>query len=290
MAKRSLALKIIPLLCAWAAGAGLARAADCDRECLRGFLTQYLNAMAAHNPGALALVSNVRFTEDAKEMRLGDGLWKTASKIGTYRQDILDVRQGVVASQAIVEEAGSPVMLVLRLKIADKKISEVETQVTRNRSDGAIFNIGAIQTPSKAMNLVPERAQLNPREEAIKIAQSYPAGLKVGSFVEVDAPFAPDAYRLENGSIMAGPGCSRPGCENIKAQNIIKHPAITTRVAVVDEELGIVLLRMNFGDTGSYGPGNALIVWEAFKVYGGQIHAVEAFMKVMPASMGSGWD
>jgi len=29
---------------------------------------------------------------------------------------------------------------------------------------------------------------------------------------------------------------------------------------------------------------------EAFKVYGGQIHPVEAFMRVMPASAGSGWD
>ena len=58
----------------------------------------------------------------------------------------------------------------------------------------------------------------------------------------------------------------------------------------VDEELGIVLLRMNFGDTGSYGDGNALIVWEAFKVYDGQIHAVEAFMEIMPADAGSGWD
>jgi hypothetical protein len=65
---------------------------------------------------------------------------------------------------------------------------------------------------------------------------------------------------------------------------------LTTQVAAVDEELPIVLLRMNFGDTGSYGPGNALIVWEAFKIYGGQIHAVEAFMRVMPASAGSGWD
>jgi hypothetical protein len=90
--------------------------------------------------------------------------------------------------------------------------------------------------------------------------------------------------------ITAGSGCSRAGCENITAQTIMKHPAITTRVAAVDEELGIVLLRMNFGDTGSYGLGNALIVWEAFKVYGGQIHAVEAFMRVMPVSAGSGWD
>jgi len=99
--------------------------------------------------------------------------------------------------------------------------------------------------------------------------------MKIGSFVEVNAPFASDAYRIENGMISAGSGCSRAGCENIKTQTIMKHPAITTRVAAADEDLGIVPLRMNFGDTGSYGQGNALIVWEAFKVYGGQIHAVE---------------
>ena len=265
-------------------------AADCDRECLRGFVTQYLNAMVAHNPAPLPLSGNVRFTEDAATMKLGEGLWKTATGLGTYRQGILDVRQGVAASFVIVEDKGMPAMLVVRLKVADKKITEVETQVTHSRTEGALFNIDNIKTPSKGMNLVPEPGQRNSREEAIRIAQFYPAGLKVGSFVEVNAPFALDAYRIENGGVMAGPGCSRAGCENIKTQNIIKHPAITTRVADVDEDLGIDLLRMNFGDTGSYGPGNALIVWEAFKVYGGQIHAVEAFMRVMPASTPSGWD
>jgi len=270
--------------------APVARAADCDRECLRGVITQYLNAMVAHKPAALPVSDKVRFTEDTVTMKLGEGLWKNASGIGTYRQDILDVRQGVAASQVIVEESGMPVMLMLRLKVGDKKITEVETQVTRSKQEGAIFNIANIKTVSKGMNLVPERAQLNSRADAIKTAEFYPTGLKIGSFVEVDAPFAAGAYRIENGAISAGPGCSRAGCENIKAQTIMKHPDITSRVAAVDEELGIVLLRMNFGNTGSYGAGNALIVWEAFKVYGGQIHAVEAFMRVMPASAGSGWD
>ena len=280
----------LALIASMTASIPTARAANCDRECLRGVITQYLNAMVAHNPGALKVSDKVRFTENTVTMKLGDGLWKTASGIGTYRQDILDVRQGVAASQVIVEEAGTPVMLMLRLKVADKKITEVETQVTRTQKEGALFNIDNIKTASKAMNLVPERGQLNSRAEAIKIAEFYPAGLKIGSFVEVDAPFAPDAYRIENGVVTAGAGCSRAGCENIKTQKIMKHPAITTRVAAVDEEMGIVLLRMNFGETGSYGPGNALIVWETFKVYGGQIHAVEAFMRVMPASAGSGWD
>jgi hypothetical protein len=243
--------------------------------------------MVAHNPGQLAVSDKVRFTENTVGMRLGDGLWKTASGIGTYRQDILDVAQGMAASQVIVEEAGTPVMLVLRLKVADKKITEVETQVTRPQPGRAVFSI---KTINPAMNVVPERGQLNSRAEAIKIAEFYPAGLKIGSLIEVNAPFAPDAYRIENGMTTAGAGCGRAGCENIKTQTIMKHPAITTRVVGVDEQMGIVLLRMNFGDTGSYGPGNALIVWEAFKVYAGQIHAVEAFMLVMPASAGSGWD
>ncbi|MBV8845503.1 MAG: hypothetical protein JO307_22065 [Bryobacterales bacterium] len=275
---------------AFVATSAAARAADCDRECLRGFVTQYLTAMVAHNPAALPVAGSVKFTNDAVQMKLGEGLWKKASGLGTYRLDILDVRQGVAASQVIVEEAGAPVMFVLRLKVADKKLTEIETEVTRNRAEGAIFNIDSIKTPRKEMTMVPDKSQLATREEAIRIAQFYPAGLKTGSFVSVDAPFAPDAYRIENGAISAGQGCSRAGCENIKTQTIMKHPAITTRVAAVDEDLGIVLLRMNFGDTGSYGPGNALIVWEAFKVYGGQIHAVEAFMRVMPATTPSGWD
>jgi len=268
----------------------MAHAADCDRACLRGVVTQYLDAMVAHNPAAAPVAAKVRFTEDAVEMKLGEGLWKGASKLRGYRQDILDVRQGTAASQVIVEESGTPVMLVLRMKVVDKKATEIETQVTRTQKEGALFQIAAIQTPRKEMNLVPERAQLPSREEAINIAKYYPAGLKVGSFVEVNAPFAADAYRIENGAITAGAGCTRAGCENVKTQTITKHPAITTMVKAVDEEMGIVLLRMNFGDTGSYGAGNALIVWEAFKVYGGQIHAVEAFMKVFPASMGTGWD
>jgi len=267
-----------------------AMAADCDRECLRGFITQYLDALIAHNPSALPLADKVRFTEDSVEMHLGDGLWRDASRIQAYRQDVLDVRQGVAASQVVVEEAGSPALFVLRLKVADKKITEIETMVTRTQKEGALFKLDALQAADKNMLSAPDKSQLPSREDAIRIAQFYPAGLKIGSFVTVDAPFASDAYRVENGAITAGPGCSRPGCENIKTQKIMEHPFITTRVIAVDEDLGIALLRMNFGQTNSYGPGNALIVWEEFKVYGGQIHAVEAFMKIMPASVGSGWD
>jgi hypothetical protein len=272
----------------------VARAAEdrCDRECLRGFITTYLNAMVAHTPGALPVTSGVRFTEDTVDTKLGDGLWKQASKIRPYRLDILDTTQGVAASQVVVEEAGTPVMLMLRLKVVDRKIAEVETQVTRSQKEGAIFAIDSLLSPNAAMIAPVDPALRSSRADAIKTAEFYPAGLEVGSFVTVNAPFAADAYRFENGRLMAGKGCvfQPPSCEDIKGQQISTHPGITYRVVAVDEAAGITLLRMNFGPAARYGAGNGLMVWEAFKVYGGQIHGVEAFMKIMPTDAPSGWD
>jgi hypothetical protein len=269
-----------------------AKDAACDRKCLGGFVTQYLNALVAHSPSSLPVSGDVRSTEDTVEVKLGASpLWRDTSRLRPYRLDILDVPQGVAASQVIVEESGAPVMLMLRLKISDRKIAEVETQITRSKTEGSIFKPDALKAPSGAMLLVPAKSQRNSREEAIKIAELYPAGLKAGSFVTVDAPFAADAYRFENGQLMAGAGCTfRPDCVNIKAQKIPTLAGIQSRVAAVDEDLGIVLLRMDFGPGSTRVEGDSLIVWEAFKVYGGEIHAVEAFMKNMPLNTPSGWD
>ena len=141
-------------------------------------------------------------------MKLGDGLWKRASGIRPYRLDILDRTQGVAASQVVVEEAGAPVMLMLRLKIANRTITEVETQVTRNQKEGAIFAVDALKSPNAAMIAPVDPARRSSRAEAIRLAEYYPAGLEIGSFVKVNAPFASDAYRFENGRLMAGKGCT----------------------------------------------------------------------------------
>lgn len=274
-----------------ALAAPVALAQSCGRDCLRGVMTQYLNALVRHDPSALPLASSVRFTEDGVEKKLGEGLWRTASALGTYRQDFLDVRESTAASFVIVEDQGSPAMVAIRLKAPGGRISEIETQVTRNQAEGAIFEPAQLKTASAAMAKVPEPAQRQPREELIRLALLYPQGLRIGSFVKADTQFAPEAYRLENGRLMAGPGCTFiPGCDRIKEQRIPTLAAIRWRVAAVDEELGIVLLWMNFGPGSLRGSDTVLVVWEAFKIYGGQIHAVEAFMRSMPTGAGSGWD
>jgi hypothetical protein len=269
--------------------AGEARAADCDHECLRGWVTKYLDAMVARNPSALAVAANVRFTEDSKDLKVGEGLWKTATKLGAYRQDFLDVRQQVAASHVLVEEGAATAMFSVRLKVANEKLTEIETLVTHSASDGRLFTLDGLKTVRLGALVTPTVTQRMSRDEAVRVAMFYPAGLTIGDFVKADAPFAPDSYRLENGMTTAGGGCGRAGCENLKTQTIIKHPDLTSSLVAVDEEEGWVLLWMNFGDTNSYGAGNALILFEAFKVYGGEIHAVQAFMKVMPKATERGW-
>lgn len=263
-------------------------AAACDRECLRGHVTQYLHALLKHDHSGLPIAESVRITENSKEAKLGEGLWRSVTKLRGYRQDFIDEREGVVGSHVVLEESGAPTLLVLRLKVVDEQITEIETVTTRSRAEGALLNLDNLQTATAGMQYVPRPEQLETREEAIRIASLYPAGLKEGSFVAVDLPYTLEAYRLENGEIMAGPECTRfPGCDNIKTQDISPgRTTITQRLIAVDERLGIVWFRLSW----ERGEGTRLVVWEAFKVYDGQMHAVEAFMKLDPKDLGSGWE
>ena len=71
-----------------------AQGARCDRACLTGMMTRYLNAMVAHDPAALPVAPTVKFTEDTVQMKLGEGAWKTVTKLRPYRVDFIDVQQG----------------------------------------------------------------------------------------------------------------------------------------------------------------------------------------------------
>ncbi|MBN2242467.1 MAG: hypothetical protein JW793_07240 [Acidobacteria bacterium] len=264
---------------------------DCDRECLRGFVTQYLNALIARKPDSLPVAENVRFTEDCREMKLGEGIWKTISRLTGYRRDILDVREGVAVSFLVVEEGDSPTLFVMRLKIADKKISEIETTAVRNREEGMLFNTDNLKTVREEMLYEPKDSERNTREEMIRMALTYPEGLRIGSFVKSESPMKLDAYRYENGQLMAGPGCDHfPGCDNMKTQRIPTLSEITHRVLAVDEELGIVAVRMNFGRGSTFQGDGVLDVWHSFKIYGNLIHAAEAYCEIVPAGTKSGWE
>ena len=280
--------------CSWGAAASSAQVAPgtCDRECLRGQVTQLLYALVKHDVSGLPVADTLRVTEDAVEKPLAKvGLVGTVTRLRGFRQDIIDERAGVVGAHVVVEETGAPVLLVVRLKVVADKLTEIELVATRSRAEGLIFNIDGLSAPSAVMNYAPRPEQLATRDEAIKAALHYPEGLNAAkTFAAVNAPFAPDAYRYENGQVMAGPDCKfAPGCQNISTQSLAIFQRLgepQTRIIAVDERMGIVWLRMAWGvrERG----GDQLTVWELFKVYDGQIHAVEAFMRILPVEKRNG--
>ena len=297
--KRLLALCL--LLSATAAvaqrGAGpVSAAAACDRECLRSKVTEVLYALVEHDVGKLAVAPTLRVTEDAVEKPLDQvGLVRSVTKLRGYRQDTLDERTGQAVTAVMVEEAGAPIILVVRAKVdGDQRLSELELVTTRSRADGMIFAIDAYSgAAAKAMNIAPAPARLAPREQAIEIAMHYPRGLSSAkTFNAVGTPFAPEAYRLENGALMAGPGCTfAPGCEDIGNQSLAifeRLGRVTVRDIVVDERMGIVMMRLSWNRSG---PGSdKLTAWEMFKVYDGQIYMVQAYMRVFsPEQELGGW-
>lgn len=266
----------------------------CDRACLADVMTRYLASLVAHDPKQAPLAASARFTEDSEVLPVGGGLWKTASKLRPFRTDFLDVREGVAAVHAVIEENGSPVLFAARLKVVDKKITEIETMVVRNQKEGVLFAPDSLAQASAAMVTMPPKAELTPRDKMVDIALRYPGGLKIGSFEKSGVPFAADAYRFENGVRMAGPGCTfrPPSCENMRGQQLPTLAGIQASVAAVDEENGTVLLYMDFGKGSLPGPdsaGKSLVTFEAFKVYGGQMHAVEAVLEGRPSDTPRGW-
>jgi hypothetical protein len=271
-------------LLGFAAAPGLAQ--QCDRACLTGMMTQFIDAVVAHDPSALPLADDVRYTEDSRNARLGEGIWLSVTADGEFRQDYIDTRKQVAASHVLFHEGETQALFSVLLYVADTEITGIETLVQRV-APGGRFQPTELGAPIRGMNDPIPAGMRNSREEMVRIALTYPEGLRVGNFTDGGTPFAAEAYRVENGVITADQTDPR---RRMYEQNIIVHPGIIPSVAAVDEENGTVVLWMNFGHTGdSYGVGNALVTFEAFKIWGGEIHSVLAFFKGLPISTGRFW-
>ena len=89
----------------------------------------------------------------------------------------------MAASFVVVEENAMPVMLALRLKVADKKITEVETIIARSRNGTVSENL---TTPRPAMSLVPDASQRNSRADLIS-SNSRENSTSIHRLLELDA-------------------------------------------------------------------------------------------------------
>jgi hypothetical protein len=107
-------------------------APSCDRTCLEAFVDRYLEALVAHDAFSLPLAPSVVVSENTQRLPIGDGLWNTATGLGEYKLYVSDPDAGQVGFFGTVLENGGPVGLTLRLKIDNRRISEIETLVVRD--------------------------------------------------------------------------------------------------------------------------------------------------------------
>ncbi len=179
-------------------------AASCDEGCLKATMDGYLEALTAHDASRLPVAQHVRFTENGVEIPLGEALWVTFSGVGGYRHDFYDPSTGGVATFITMKENGTPGYLMARLKLVDRKLTEIETVVNREAP-------GAMTQPAyePMWNEVEPQAKRLTREQLIAGAVGY---LRAVALVDGKlAPFARSCVRLENGNVMAlGPDDTPP--------------------------------------------------------------------------------
>ncbi|MGA8766616.1 MAG: hypothetical protein WB559_06330 [Candidatus Acidiferrales bacterium] len=189
-----------PLSAAPARPQGGAAPNSCDRSCLNSFVDQYVDALVAHDPSRLPLTKFVKYTENGQKLELGDGFWRTASGKGTYKFYVDDTEAGQVGFEGTLQEAGHPVLIALRLKIENQKISEIETIVASGQmAENGAANLEKLGKPRAAfLEDIPPAERVS-RFELIKTANKYFSGMQQDDGKGDYSFFGDDCNRLENG-------------------------------------------------------------------------------------------
>ena len=302
-----------------------ARGAACDRACLQGFVDRYLDALVAHDPSRLPVAKSVKYTENTAQMPLGDGLWVGASEgPATFKIYALDPVAHQAGLMGVMQEFGKPVILVLRLKVENGQITEIEHIVIRDLRSTSMPNL---VTPRPGLVESVPPAERVPRQEMVRIAESYFDSIEQSNGNL--APFADDCERHENGMQTTTNKTPQPspldssdaaeneafakigalGCRDSINTHILSYISRIRprRPLIVDEEMGLVFTFPMFHHRGNvrsikivgvpgvdkvampFGPID-LEAGEIFKIRRGQIHEIEAAGFLLPYNSKTGWE
>ncbi len=311
------------LMCVFSAGspsrakAAPAKAGDCDRACLNGFVDQYMAAVAAHDASKLPTAANVRYSENNVEMPLGEGLWQTSDGWGTYKVLVDDPETGQVGFLVVANEDGHLSCFAGRLKVADKKVSEIEIVAARPERPNPPSANGIPIGGPEALRDKPLFSEDEPtdqrvsREELIRLANGYFDTIQLNTG-KIYTNFDPDCQRMENGSVTANNpnatnAVAKMGCQAQLETGLLK---IVTRARdrrfVVDEQRQMVFVATFFDHNGTVRQNKLVdgsvrsiglpfdrpytfLIFELFKVKNDKIRQIEAVLTTVPYYMPSPW-
>jgi hypothetical protein len=270
--------------------------AACGRACLKTMLDQYLNAVIRHDPSAAPLILGFRQTENAINVRPGQGVWKTVTGLGRMQRRFFDPVTGQAGYYGIVQENGDEAIVTVRLRVENRKLTEAEWYIARANDPGLNGPRRAGGPPANSFNpdyltsnppperIVP-RAQRLTRQELEGIITSY-----FDAITSHDGSVAlthPGCGRVENGSPTpagaflpalpraggAGPaaapraggtGPANPAANDCVAglQNFSAQMVVARRIPLIDQEAQVVLaLALFVRRPGSPTPRNVFSEW-----------------------------
>ena len=298
--------------------------APLDRAGLIKLADDYFAALVAHNPKAVPLADNIKIVENVKRIQPGEGIWKTASSVPTaFKIVVPDTVSQQVGGIVIMGFGGKPAQLGFRLKYENDRITEAEHMVV----DISNPDNPMLQAPRPAIPMEIPYEYRDSRGRLIWIAKSYYDALDLnnGSL----SPFASDCERRENGMRTApfgGPSLGGAGIPGAKPRpatllgmqdcasqlntgtfqyiDIIEH----RRVLIADELTGLAVGFSHFRhsmkqkkftilnipgdeerDMSSQQPFD-MPALHIYKIWGGQIHEIEAIGLMSDYNSPTGWE
>src|SRR5690554_5305379 len=142
---------LVPVLASTISFSFPARAHDCDRGCLSGFLDDYLSALVANDASQAPLSHGFRQTENSVVTPNDEGLWGSVTGLGELQRRYYDPEGSSAGYFGLLDENGNPAIVALRLKVENQKITEAEWHIGRENDvgisgepGGVVFDVDAL--------------------------------------------------------------------------------------------------------------------------------------------------
>jgi hypothetical protein len=280
------------------AATSLQAKADCNRACLTSFVDTYMTALAANTPGAVPLASNAKITFNGRLVPLSQAFWDSAERT-VYRFDIVNERLGDTGTEAVVLNTdGSKSMYMLRLKVLDGKITEVETIRANKGEADRLWDPDNMKEVSPALQLTMREADQDSYYALIAAAEGYWRAFQTNGTPDYHrAALLPDTKRYENGLQTTGmvrDGAYVSAASGFDQGRFLGRNLWDRRYPVVDTERGIVLSIVRFGlkdgaKSQSVATSNDRLVGEFFTVKNGMIQEIHAVLVNLPDAQPTGW-
>jgi len=165
-----------------------------------------LTALVTRDPAYAAISPRTRYTENGQQLAIGDGLWGSADRLGSYRHHFGDMVNGNAVTFTSITEGDVRSLLVIRIKAKDGVLLEIETIVARpdpmggrNPFPKGPEMLDAMLKPDKGWTDAIMPSKRIGRGDLRRIANLYFAGLE-NNDGKGEYPFAEDCIRIENGS------------------------------------------------------------------------------------------